>query len=507
MNYIFFIGGSGARAYTAFLHACAAGVIRVDQACVMLLDADAQNAACDNSIKLFQTYQLHRQMLQRVQPSSTVFRCDIQMLQESAISPVQDDTSNLAQVAGGNDTRKRALKWFYTQKELYQDLSKGFYAHPNIGCVFFQNFNSNPYLDRCMKQIISDLKNGLETRVVIVGSVFGGTGAAGIPSIVKILKDRCAETQLSFSRLRCCGVLITPYFKVAQAPDSNELTINSDSFYGITKAALPYYRFMDNFEKTYLVGQTTLETVNEQYTDGGKDQNNKPHIVEIFSALAIKDFLDDTLGEKQCLGQFVDRNNINEQIDWEFLGEDMYSLADMARAQMVLETAIYPCSVNRLDRGGGYQWRWVYHADSPISQQQLALMQKYGESFFEWLYHLQRQYIGASGNMCTDSKIKLYNPEILDRLWNRVEVRKNPESGLGNPEYDARGGWRKYQKDFINLIETAEKIEYVVKKIGVLLSALGVLHKPTATLNCAGLFLKLFSLSEHTPIQKPQADT
>ena len=30
MNYVFFIGGSGARVYTAFLHACAAGVIQAD---------------------------------------------------------------------------------------------------------------------------------------------------------------------------------------------------------------------------------------------------------------------------------------------------------------------------------------------------------------------------------------------------------------------------------------------------------------------------------------------
>lgn len=499
MNYIFFIGGSGARAYTAFLHACAAGVIHADQANVMLLDADAQNAACENSIGLFQTYQEHRQMLQSAQPFSTAFHCDIQMLQESAISPVQDDVTKLAQVAGGNDTRQRALKWFYTEKELDQDLSKGFYAHPNIGCVFFQDFNGNPYLDHCMKKIIHDLKRGLETRVVIVGSVFGGTGAAGIPSVIKILKERCdAEDQLSFNQLRCCGVLVTPYFKVAPAPASDELTISSDDFYGSTKAALPYYRFMNDFEKTYLVGQTTLETVNERYADGGDDQKNKPHIVEIFAALAIKDFLENASREKQVWGQFVDRSNVNEQIDWEFLGEDMYSLADMARAQMVLETAIYPCAAGQPRRGGCYQWRRVYHTDSANSQQQLASMQKYGESFFEWLYHLQSQHTGISGNLCADPKIKLCEPGILGRLWDRVQARKDPESGLGDPEYTARGGWRKYQEDFIKLIETAEKIEYVVKKIGVLLSALGVLHKPTAALSCAGLFLKLYSLSEHT---------
>ena len=36
MKYIFFIGGSGARAYKAFLHACAAGIIHEDKVEVIL---------------------------------------------------------------------------------------------------------------------------------------------------------------------------------------------------------------------------------------------------------------------------------------------------------------------------------------------------------------------------------------------------------------------------------------------------------------------------------------
>jgi len=471
-------------------------VVRTDQVNVILIDADVENAACKDSLALFEAYRNHRQMLQNTGPSGTAFHCDIHMLTAAAISPVQKEAAHLEQVAAGNDVRKRALKWFYTEEELGQDLSKGFYAHPNIGCVFFQNF-SNPQIDLFMQRIIDDLKGGSEPSVAIVGSVFGGTGAAGIPSVLKMLKERCAAEEVRFDRLSCCGVLITPYFKVAPAPGGSErksgkLTINSDDFYGSTKAALPYYRFNDDFKRTYLVGQKTLETVNDQYADGGEEQKNKPHIVEVLAALAIKDFLERSRTSKQVFGWFVNRGD--EKITWDSLGKEMYGIADMVRAQMVLETEVYPNAVSRPEGHGGYQWRRVYHINSAASQQQLKVMQDYSKFFLEWLYGLQSQYIGGSSQLCADPATQLCDPDILGRLLEYASVKRDADGA----EYRMKGGWRQYQQDFINLIETAEKIEFVVKKIGVLISALGVLTKPSAVLNGAGLFLKLFSLTGHT---------
>jgi len=172
----------------------------------------------------------------------------------------------------------------------------------------------------------------------------------------------------------------------------------------------------------------------------------------------------------------------------------------MLRAQMVLETAIYPCasmqSVGSL--GSSYQWRWVYCTDSADSQKQLEIMQEYSRVFFEWLYRLQCEYTETPGVM-TMNHVGLCDPEILKRLWSRVETRvENAEENL--PEYKTQG-WRKYQRDFIDMVETSEKIEYVVEKVGVLLSALGVLRKPTGTLDCVVLFLKLLGLVKHVHTQ------
>lgn len=60
-NYIFFIGGSGARTYRAFLHLCATGVIQGDELNLLLLDAD--NAAAEDYIKLYEQYKNHYDLL------------------------------------------------------------------------------------------------------------------------------------------------------------------------------------------------------------------------------------------------------------------------------------------------------------------------------------------------------------------------------------------------------------------------------------------------------------
>lgn len=504
MNYIFFIGGSGARAYKAFLHACAAGIIRADEAKVILLDADSQNAACKASCKLFDIYKRHRSMLCDTQFTSPAFHCDVQMYWNKPVSPIAANITHLEQITGGieTDTRKRILKWFYSEEERIQDLENGFYAHPNIGCIFFQNFGSNQSLDRCINNIVSDLSTTRNTRIVIVGSVFGGTGAAGIPSILKMIEERCKEANISRPTLPIGAVLITPYFKVTKKEKSktSNIIIDSDDFFGNTRTALDYYRFISNkFEKIYLVGQKNLDLVNPDYADGGEKQDNKPHIVEVFAATAIKDFLAGGSGETKFVGSLLDRDG-KQNITWESLGPDFYNLVDMVRTQTILETAIYPYISEKMHPfarygNGLYQWYKIYNIDSAVNQQGLEKMRQYSEAFLEWMYLLQYKYAEPQDGLCADKGIILFSPKLLASLHHRIGSRSISDTGE-SPEHEKRG-WRKYQEDFNNLVETAEKIEFVAEKIIVILSSLGVVPSSLAKLGIAGLFMKLFSLAQH----------
>ena len=155
--YVFFIGGSGARTYKAFIHACAAGAIRLNTVNALLLDADANNPACTESLELHRQYVENRRLLQSAEVKKTestqAFSCDLRMYprdQTKPISPLQSGVAHLEEIAENDRNRNRALTWFYTETERKQDLRRGFYAHPNIGCLFFQNFGNNPDMKECL---------------------------------------------------------------------------------------------------------------------------------------------------------------------------------------------------------------------------------------------------------------------------------------------------------------------------------------------------------------------
>ena len=110
-NYVFFIGGSGARAYKAFLHACAAGAIPMDEIRVMLLDADSKNAACTECVELYRLYRWHHKMIQEkisaLKPGERrkvgtlrAFHCDVRMYHEQAISPVDTFGKSFKRICG-----------------------------------------------------------------------------------------------------------------------------------------------------------------------------------------------------------------------------------------------------------------------------------------------------------------------------------------------------------------------------------------------------------------------
>ena len=161
------------------------------------------------------------------------------------------------------------MQWFYTKEERKQPLKNGFYARPNIGCVFFQNFNDKT-IDSCINGIIGELGQGNDVRIAIIGSVFGGTGASGIPTLQKIIKRRISQKISELSKLRCGGVLITPYFKVKKEPDTEDgLVVNDESFYSNTREALKYYESNNPFESLYVVGQNTLDCL--LYTSDAAD--------------------------------------------------------------------------------------------------------------------------------------------------------------------------------------------------------------------------------------------
>lgn len=180
------------------------------------------------------------------------------------------------------------------------EMDIGFVGNPNIGSVVLNQFKDSDEF----KEFASNFNS--EDRVFIISSIFGGTGAAGFPTILKNIRAAMNNNNIDgrgFLQDAKIGALtVLPYFNIEKDNDS---PIQKSDFIGKTKAALYYYK--DNVTGNNSVN--SLYYIADDYIgkpykndpgDGG--QKNDAHFVELASALAIIDFLETSDKELECVG-------------------------------------------------------------------------------------------------------------------------------------------------------------------------------------------------------------
>ena len=203
-NYLIGIGGTGARVIESVLHLCAAG-FGPDTLGIFLIDPDQANMNLSRTKQLLTQYkdaasrwQDHGDSAGGARP----FRTRI----TSADDPVwtifekkgQTLASfiNLQNMQQSQEDAKRSMGYLasalFTQAELETPLDRGFRGHPSIGSVVIANAEAAGGSDapgmvpaaglERFWQDIGECQQG-EARVFLVGSVFGGTGAAGVPTL------------------------------------------------------------------------------------------------------------------------------------------------------------------------------------------------------------------------------------------------------------------------------------------------------------------------------------
>lgn len=505
-KYIFFIGGSGARVYKAFIHSAAAGMLKTEKVSTLLVDADKNNDANTSCIDLYKAY---RQMRARVNEiGNGAFTCDIQMEPEEVLSPVKSDAYNLQSAVGTiNKNRERLMKAFYTEEEMKQDLRGGFYAHPNIGCVFFSDFGNEEF-EKCLKKMEAQLENGEEVMVALVGSVFGGTGAAGLPTLFKLISSRLKKHP-NYEQLHIGGIFLEPYFKVKgkETEQEKNISINMDEFYFNTYEALSYYKTNHNmeFQSIYLLGQATLDVVNHKYASSGTGQKNKPHIIELYAALAIDRFLE--LPKERGIFGYVGKRSIGwdsfPKISAESDDNAELQLAGFARAQAVFIAEIYSYIFSD-DRQWAKkygimipQWYKAYGLQNEDIKKQMREISQYSFNFMEWLYAVNSKY-GEDNTLVPDNRMKLFG-NVLENVY---YLSADLKDGKNLSEKGVKANFQAFRKKFDELVDTAEHVEYALEKVGEILSLAGVVPGTPPALGAAGLFMKIVALAGKQKKQK-----
>ena len=290
--YVFGIGGTGARVIRSLTMLLASGVKlgeSIDTVIPVIIDPDRSNGDLTRTITLLKTYKsLHDQLQFGKNSKSEFFQTNIDDLNTSFRMQVADvaDKDFQSYIKYLNlDTRNKALvSLLFSKKNLEAHMDVGFKGNPNMGSVVLNNFSTEA--DNDLGSILESFQTG--DKIFIISSIFGGTGAAGFPLLLKTLRQ-AHSSQLPSAALVANApigaITVLPYFGVQHDEDSE---INMDSFMSKAKAALSYYRDNLNTDVLYYISDKLSRNYDNH--EGDSAQRNNAHFVEMVAALSIADF-------------------------------------------------------------------------------------------------------------------------------------------------------------------------------------------------------------------------
>ena len=286
--YVFAIGGSGSRVLRSLTMLLASGVQTKSEIVPLIIDPDTSNGDLNRTVSILREYgEVRKELKFGGDYSSTFFSTAIKSLNEDGnyLLPLGGTKGKKFEEYLSIETMSLAnqalTKMLFSNNNLSSTMDVGFKGNPNIGSVVLNQFSqSNDFTNFENRFVAGD-------KIFIISSIFGGTGASGFPLILKTLRTS-ENTALKNAKIGAVSLL--PYFNLKT---SEESSIQSDSFITKTKAALNYY------EKN-VTGNNTLDDIyylGDDFTslaydncDGGDNQSNNAHFVEMLGALSVIDF-------------------------------------------------------------------------------------------------------------------------------------------------------------------------------------------------------------------------
>ena len=305
-TYVFAIGGTGARVMRSLTMLMASGLPGVDhttEICPIIIDYDLDNGDKSRAINSMNKYCKVREYISKGNDANDGFFSG-KIVKLPFVDNfqwrfgVEDDTTQTFSEYIGY--RKLDMVTPSTQElvgslydasndaeytELEINMKVGFQGNPNIGSVVFNKLKE----DREFKEFVTHF-NPDDDKVVIVGSLFGGTGASGIPELITAMHNPDAEDKLKKANI--AAIMVLPYFVVSKG-DKEDISVKSVIFNSKTKAALNYYEksgLNALINRIYYVGDKSATVVKPHL--GAEDQKNAAHPVEMIAAMAIAHFAD-----------------------------------------------------------------------------------------------------------------------------------------------------------------------------------------------------------------------
>lgn len=307
--FVFSIGGSGSRVVRSLNMLLASGVPHFksgDQVFPIMIDYDIDNGDTKRAFKCVETYNnlhncaypkdfekkheterrfFHTSLMQMSDIGGGCTSAYTMRFRHNPNDKTFGDAIGFDKLRGEKAKTMSLLKTLYDTSsgedtELGIDMTVGFKGNPNIGSVVFNNLKDTTELKDFFNCCTPD--NG--DKVILIGSLFGGTGASGIPELVKAIRDNAKTKNIHLG-----VVMLMPYFCFDKNDEKG--AVKSNLFDSKTRAALSFYESSEvnkKIDSIYYIGDN--ERTKTQYNLGGENQKNKSHLVDLIGALSVLHF-------------------------------------------------------------------------------------------------------------------------------------------------------------------------------------------------------------------------
>lgn len=527
-NKIIAIGGTGIKCLEAFVHYCA--ILKTEKKYdVLIIEADKSNKNLERLNDTISKYIKMQKLLyinnddKRQYGYGGVFCNLIDEKSEKKFrvwnpdrNPKTDNTLNT--IEGFNESK--LANALYTYDEKNENLDEGFVGHPSIGSLIAAlkvNFSDKEWKDFIGEES-NVMGNEEKTKIFILGSIFGGTGASGIYTFAnKILNYEFTrekeEGQLKVNykkevdndKIAICLGMMTPYYII---PNKNEnknsivydtnnkhnLTVKDGDILDNSCYALKFYsESWEHINKvsTVMIGNSKRENlVKRDYNDINQKttwteekveysynaQKNPSLISELIMALCMYKFFDKDL-EKGMV--YIPIKKINDSKSKAYISNESLScsyneffndLGNMLKTSICFSRKLYP-EINKFrnieitkEDLNRFKWLEILYNDMNKGSDSKNLVMKhadiaknYYDSFFLWIINtFTIEYTPDEDNEITQDVI---NEELLKDAWELSKYLKNKQYG-----------------DIINNISSKFKKKWRWKRISkVATSILGVL--------------------------------
>ena len=328
--FVFAIGGTGTRVLTSLVMQLAAGVRPLDSngnpisdlsIVPIVIDPHEDNDGLHQATEALDYYRIiHNRIYGKEELNAKgFFSVKIETLKEINPENVSSDqfffkmqrvSDNKFGKFIGLDEMETENKLFcqllFSKDELETRMHEGFYGSPVLGCVALNEFK----ISRDFDAVRSAYSPG--GKLFFIGSIFGGTGAAGLPLFITAIRDLGHNENDDSGKSDCAqapigALIVMPYFSIAQDDTS---VINDTEFTIKTRSALRYYdtnlnRYINDIY--YIADPNGTQDFENDPGNKNNQKGNKAHIVEFAGALSLFDFImsDNTEIEKDTQGRYV----------------------------------------------------------------------------------------------------------------------------------------------------------------------------------------------------------